>query len=78
MKQKLFSVISGILLLGSIALPASALADEHQGSEGNEPEHSISQAHEGIEGVELFAAGAGVVIAVGLAYVIGRRSGKKQ
>jgi hypothetical protein len=38
---------------------------------------AITEAHEGIEGAELFAAGAGVVIAIGLAYVIGRRSRKK-
>jgi hypothetical protein len=74
MKEKMFSVISGILLLGAIALPATAFAEE---SERNDPEHSITEAHEGIEGGELFAAGAGVVIAIGLAYVIGRRSSKK-
>ena len=75
MKQRIFSVISGILLLSAITLPASAFGEEN---EGNEPEHSITEAHEGIEGGELFAAGAGLVIAIGLAYVIGRRSGKKQ
>jgi hypothetical protein len=74
MKEKMFSVISAILLLGAIALPATAAAEE---SDRNDPEHSITEAHEGIEGVELFAAGAGVVIAIGLAYVIGRRSRKK-
>jgi hypothetical protein len=75
MKQKVFSAISGILLLGAIAFPAMAFADE---DERNEPEHSITEAHEGIEGGELFAAGAGLVVALGLAFVIGRRSGKKQ
>jgi hypothetical protein len=74
MKQKLFSAISWFLLLGAIALPASAFADE---DERDDPEHSITEAHEGIEGGELFAAGAGLVIAIGLAYAIGRRSGKK-
>ncbi len=74
MKEKMFSVISGILLLGAIALPATAFAEDN---ERNDPEHSITEAHEGIEGGELFAAGAGVVIAIGLAYVIGRRSSKK-
>jgi hypothetical protein len=75
MKQKIFSVISGILLIGAIALPATAFADE---DERNDPEHSITEAHEGIEGEELFAVGAGLVIAIGLAFAIGRRSGKKQ
>jgi len=75
MKEKMFSVISGILLLGAIALPATAFAEEN---EQNDPEHSITEAHEGIEGGELFAAGAGVVVAIGLAYVIGRRSSKKR
>ena len=74
MKQEFFSAISGILLLSAITLPASAFADE---DERNDPEHSITEAHEGIEGGELFAAGAGLVIAIGLAYAIGRRSGKK-
>jgi hypothetical protein len=74
MKEKMFSVISGILLLGAIALPATAFAEDN---DRNDPEHSITEAHEGIEGGELFAAGAGVVIAIGLAYVIGRRSSKK-
>jgi hypothetical protein len=75
MKEKIFSVISGILLLGAIALPTTAFAGDH---ERNDPEHSITEAHEGIERGELFAAGAGVVIAIGLAYVIGRRSSKKR
>ena len=75
MNQKLFSAISGLLLLSAIALPASAFADE---DERDDPEHSITEAHEGIEGGELFAAGGGLVIAIGLAYAIGRRSGKKQ
>jgi hypothetical protein len=75
MKQKVFSVISGIILIGTITLPATAFAGEH---ERNDPEHSITEAHEGIEGGELFAAGAGLAIAIGLAYLIGRRSGKKQ
>jgi len=75
MKQKNFSVISGILLLGAIALPATAYAEEN---EGNEPEHSVTEAHEGIESAEWLAVGAGLIIAGGLAFVIGRRSGKKQ
>ena len=75
MKHKLFSACSGVLLFASIALPPSVFAEEN---ERNEPEHSITEAHEGIEGVEFFAAGSGLVIALGLAYVIGRRSGKKR
>ena len=75
MKQKLFSIISGILLLFAIALPSSVFADE---DDRNDPEHSRTEAHEGIEGGELFAAGAGLAIAIGLAYAIGRRSGKKR
>ena len=77
MKQKVFSAISGILLVGAITLPATAFAEENERNERNDPEHSISEAHEGIEGGELFAAGAGLVIAIGLAFVIGRRSRKK-
>jgi hypothetical protein len=75
MKQKFFSAISLVLLLGAITLPASAFADD---DDRNEPEHSITEAHEGIEGGELFAAGAGLIVAIGLAYAIGRRSGKKR
>ena len=75
MKQKIFSVISGILLLTAIALPTSVFAEEN---DGNDPEHSSTEAHEGVEGGELFAAGAGLVIALGLAYAIGRRNGKKR
>jgi hypothetical protein len=75
MKQKIFSVISGILLLGAIALPATAYAEEN---ERNDPEHSVTEAHEGIESAEWLAVGAGLIIAGGLAFVIGRRSGKKQ
>jgi hypothetical protein len=71
MKRKLFS---GLLALGLAILPTAAFAE---GNEGNEPEHSITDAHEGIEGGELFAAGAGLVLALGLAFVIGRRSSKK-
>jgi hypothetical protein len=78
MKQKFFSIISGILLLFAIALPTSAFADEDDRNHRNDPEHSITEAHEGIEGGELFAAGAGLAIAIGLAYAIGRRSGKKR
>jgi hypothetical protein len=72
MKRKIFSAISGLLLIGTLTSPSLAFAEE-----GNEPEHKISNAHEGVEGIELFVAGAGVVIAVGIAYVIGRRSRKK-
>jgi hypothetical protein len=75
MKQKIFSVISGILLLGAIALPATAYAEEN---ERNDPEHSVTEAHEGIESAEWLAVGAGLIIAGGLAFVIGQRSGKKQ
>ena len=78
MKQKFFSIISGILLLFAIALPTSVIADEDDRNHRDDPEHSITEAHEGIEGGELFAAGAGLVIAIGLAYAIGRRSGKKR
>ena len=74
MKQKYFSAISVILLLGAITFPAATFADER---ERNDPEHSITEAHEGIEVVEFVAVGAGLVIAVGLAFLIGRRSGKK-
>ena len=78
MKQKFFSIISGLLLVTAIALPTSALADDDDREHRNDPEHSITEAHEGVEGGELFAAGAGLVIAIGLAYAIGRRSGKKR
>ena len=78
MKQKMFSAISGILLLAAVALPASSFADNDEGKHRNDPEHSITEAHEGVEGGELFAAGAGLVIALGLAYAIGRRTGKKR
>ncbi len=78
MKQKFFSIISGLLLVTSIALPTSAFADDDDRNHRNDPEHSITEAHEGVEGGELFAAGAGLVIAIGLAYAIGRRSGKKR
>ena len=71
MKQKLFS---GVLTLGLVFLPTAALAD---GDEKNEPEHSITEAHEGLDGGELLAAGSGLVIALGLAFMIGRRSRKK-
>jgi hypothetical protein len=77
MKQKFFSIISGLLLLTAIALPTSAFADDDR-KHRNDLEHSITEAHEGVEGGELFAAGAGLVIAIGLAYAIGRRSGKKR
>jgi hypothetical protein len=71
MKLKLFS---GLLTLGLVFLPTAALAD---GDERNEPEHSITEAHEGLDGGELLAAGSGLVIALGLAFMIGRRSRKK-
>ena len=71
MKRKLFSAVLATLLL---MLPTVAFAD---GDEKNEPEHSIEDAHEGVEGGELFAAGAGVVIALGIAFTVGRRSRKK-
>lgn len=71
MKKRISALI---LALGMAAIPATSFADGH---EKNEPEHSIEGAHEGIEGGELFAAGAGLVLALGLAYFIGRRSNKK-
>lgn len=71
MKRKL---ISSLIILGLVALPTTAFADDH---DRNEPEHSISDAHEGIEGGEFLAAGAGLVVALGLAFMIGRRSKKK-
>jgi hypothetical protein len=71
MKRKLFS---SLMIMGLLIFPTSAFAE---GNEGNEPEHKISEAHEGIEGGELFAAGAGLVIALGLAFMIGRRSSKR-
>ncbi len=75
MKRKLFSAITGIILVASIALPTSVFADE---DDRDDPEHSITEAHEGVEGGELFAAGGGLVIAIGLAFAIGRRSGRKR
>ena len=71
MKRKLFSAVLATLLL---MLPTVAFAD---GDEKNEPEHSIEDAHEGVEGGELVATGAGVVIALGIAFTVGRRSRKK-
>ena len=71
MKRKLFSAVLATLLL---MLPTDAFAD---GDEKNDPEHSIEDAHEGVEGGELVAAGAGVVIALGIAFTVGRRSRKK-
>jgi hypothetical protein len=71
MKRKLFSAVLATLLL---MLPTVAFADS---DEKNEPEHSIEDAHEGVEGGELVAAGAGVVIALGIAFTVGRRSRKK-
>ena len=74
MKEKIFTMFFGLILLSGLALPTSAFAEEN---ERNDPEHSITEAHEGVEAAELIAVGAGLVIAVGLAFVIGRRSGKK-
>ena len=71
MKRKLFS---GLISLGLVFLPSTALAE---GNEKQEPEHSITEAHEGFDIGELFAAGAGLALATGLAFVIGRRSRKK-
>lgn len=71
MQRKLFSAV---LALSLLMVPNIAFAE---GNEKNEPEHSIEDAHEGIEGGELFAAGAGVVIALGIAFTVGRRSRKK-
>jgi len=75
MKRKLFSGLLAVgITLGLSILPTSALAE---GNEKGEPEHSITDAHEGFDGGELFAAGTGVVLAAGLAFAIGRRSRKK-
>mgnify|MGYP006075194985 CR=1 FL=1 len=74
MKEKIFPIFFGLFLLSGLALPTSAFAEEN---ERNDPEHSITEAHEGVEAAELIAVGAGLVIAIGLAFVIGRRSGKK-
>ncbi|CAB4672716.1 unannotated protein [freshwater metagenome] len=63
-----------MLTTGLLLFPTTAFAD---GDERNEPEHSVEDAHEGIEGGELFAAGAGLVIALGIAFTVGRRSRKK-
>jgi len=71
MKRKMFSLI---LTCGLLLLPTTGFAD---GDEKDEPEHSIEDAHEGVEGGELFAAGAGLVIALGIAFTVGRRSRKK-
>lgn len=71
MQRKLFSAV---LALSLLMVPNIAFAE---GNEKNEPEHSIEDAHEGIEGGELFAAGAGVLIALGIAFTVGRRSRKK-
>ena len=71
MKRKMSSLI---LASGLLILPTTGFAD---GDEKDEPEHSIEDAHEGVEGGELFAAGAGLVIALGIAFTIGRRSRKK-
>jgi len=70
MKVKVFPAL---ILIALFIFPNSAFA---AGTEKNEPEHSIVGAHEGIEGAELFAVGAGLVIALGIAFTIGRRSRK--
>jgi len=71
MKVKVFSAL---ILIALFIFPNSAFASD---SGKNEPEHYITDAHEGVEGAELFAAGAGLVIALGIAFTIGRRSRKK-
>ncbi len=71
MKVKVFSTLFAIALF---IFPNSAFASDN---EKNEPEHSITDAHEGFDSAELLAAGAGLVIAVGIAFTIGRRSRKK-
>jgi len=71
MKEKGFSAL---LTIGLFLFPASAIA---AGSENNEPEHSIRDAHEGFDVSELLAAGSGIALAVGIAFTIGRRSRKK-
>jgi hypothetical protein len=63
-----------ILACGLTIFPTVGFAD---GDEENEPEHSIEDAHEGVEGGELFAAGAGLIVALGIAFTVGRRSRKK-
>ena len=75
MKLKLFSSLFSVFLIFGAPLAMSpALADE---DEANEPEHKISEAHEGIEVGEYLAVGAGLLIAGGIAFTVGRRSGKK-
>lgn len=71
MKRKLYSAV---IALGLVILPSTAFAE---GNEKNEPEHSIKEAHEGFDSGELLAAGAGIVIALGIAFTVGRRSRKK-
>jgi|FLOH01.1.fsa_nt_gi hypothetical protein len=71
MRQRL---IATLFAIGLALLPANSFAD---GNEDNEPEHRISEAHEGIEGAELLAAGAAIVLALGIAFTVGRRSRKK-
>lgn len=75
MRSKIFSTLSAALFIGLFALPATAIAD---GNETGEPENSISEAHEGVEVSEWLAVGGSLLIAAGLAFVIGRRSGRKQ
>ena len=62
------------MIFGAPLAMSPALADE---DEANEPEHKISEAHEGIEVGEYLAVGAGLLIAGGIAFTVGRRSGKK-
>jgi hypothetical protein len=71
MKEKVFSAL---LAIGLFICPASAIA---AGTETNEPEHSITGAHEGFDVAELLAAGSAIILAVGIAFTIGRRSRKK-
>ena len=74
-KLKLFTGLFAIFLtLGAPLALSPALAYEN---EANEPEHKISEAHEGIEVGEYLAVGAGLVIAGAIAFTVGRRSGKK-
>jgi hypothetical protein len=74
-KLKLFAGLFAIFLaIGAPLALSPAQADE---DEAGEPENEIAEAHEGIEVEEYLAVGAGLLIAGGIAFTVGRRSGKK-